>query len=258
MQKVYALHNEDFRVEYDQNGFYMTELLPDTYNGGIRNFKCFLKAGSEYKPELQAKETVLLMFGKGKGYIASKKHLFNITEVAVYAADFDKESYTIHALEDMEFVCSRIEMNEWDWKVFNSSHVRLPFFVQMSDCVIYDQDCKGPHTDSWWILSPQQLGRIMLGIVRANGEGTVEKGHPKVEQWNYCLGNSDFHLSVEDAPVVHHKGGEWSYVPAGYDHSLTAEPGKEVFYFWYEHYTREKDFVVCPLPGEEWVDDGEF
>ena len=194
MQKVYAVYNDDIKPAYDANGFYKEELLAGTYDGGIRNYKCFLKAGCSVQPELHAKETVLLMFGKGKGYISSEKHLFNITEVAVYAANFDKEPYTITAIDDMEFIISVVEMNQWDWKVFNASHVRLPFFVLMSDCVIYDQDCKGPHTDSWWILSPQQLGRIMLGIVRANGEGTVEKGHPKVEQWNYCLGNADFNL----------------------------------------------------------------
>ena len=78
-----------------------------------------------------------------------------------------------------------------------------------------------------------------------------------MHQWNYCVGDSDFDLTV-DGKTVNHKSGEWSFIPAGLDHSLVAQPGKEVFYFWYEHYTREKDFVVCPLPGEDWVDDGEF
>lgn len=43
MQKVYVVKNEDINVNYDENGFYMEELLPGTYAGGIRNFKCFLK-----------------------------------------------------------------------------------------------------------------------------------------------------------------------------------------------------------------------
>ena len=125
----------------------------------------------------------------------------------------------------------------------------------MSDAIIYDQDCKAENTSSWWIFSPRQLGRIMLGVVRAVGGGTIEKGHNRVEQWNYCLGSSDFNMTVEDAPVVNHKAGEWSYIPAGYDHSLVADPGKEVYYVWYEHYVREKDFCVSLAPGQEWTEE---
>ena len=139
--------------------------------------------------------------------------------------------------------------------MYQECHIRLPYFTLISDAVIYDQDCKGPNTSSWWIFSPKQLGRIMLGVVRAVGEGTVEKGHDRVEQWNYCLGNSDFNMTVEDAPVVNHKAGEWSYIPAGFDHSLLADPGKEIYYVWYEHYVREKDFCVSLEPGQEWTDD---
>ena len=117
----------------------------------------------------------------------------------------------------------------------------------MSKCIKYDQDCKGPHTTSWFVLTGQQLGRIMVGAVRAVGEGTAEKGHPAVEQWNYCVGDSDFELTV-DGETRPHRSGEWSYVPAGLDHSLMAEPGKEVYYVWFEHFTKEKDFIVKPLP----------
>lgn len=46
------------------------------------------------------------------------------------------------------------------------------------------------------VLCPKWFGRVILGTTRANGEGTVEKGHPAVHQWNYCVGNSDFKMSV--------------------------------------------------------------
>ena len=254
MKKVYVAKNEEIRPQYE-NGFFMTELLPGTYAGGIKNYKCFLKAGCEVSPELHSEQIVILMFGKGKGYIKTKTDLHNITEVAFYAPDFYRVPYTIHAFEDMEFVYSVVEMNQWDKELYDECHIRLPYFTLVSDAIIYDQDCKGPNTASWWIFSTIQLGRIMLGVVRANGEGTVEKGHPKVEQWNYCLGNSDFKLEVEDEPVVYHKAGDWSYIPAGFDHSLTAEPGKEVYYVWYEHYVREKDFCVSLAPGQEWQEE---
>jgi len=249
--KFYVARDEDMKKEFNANGFAMCELLPGTYDGGIRNYKCWLKAGCTVSPDLHAENTVLVMFGKGKGYVTSAKNIFNVTEPAFYAPKFDQEAYTIHAIDDMEFVYSVIENNEWDKKVYDASHVRLPFFSLYSDGTVYDQDCKGPNTTSWLILTAKHLGRIMVGVVRAVGEGTTEKGHPKVEQWNYCLGDSDFSLKVDDQPAVAHKGGDWSYVPAGWDHALVAEPGKEVFYVWFEHYTREKDFAIALAKGAD-------
>ncbi len=249
--KFYVSHDAEMKKDFDANGFAMTELLAGTYDGGIRNYKCWLKRGCHVTPELQSESTVLIMFGKGKGYVASDSHLFNVTEPAFYAPDFDKEPYSIHAIEDMEFVISIVENNEDDKKLLNACRVRLPFFTLYSDAVVYDQDCKGPHTTSWSVLGPKQLGRIMCGVVRATGEGTTEKGHPRVEQWNYCLGDADFELKVDNEPAVPHKGGDWSYVPAGWDHALVAQPGKEVFYVWYEHYTREKDFCVTLADGDD-------
>ncbi len=250
-EKFYLVRDEELRKSFDENGFAMCELLPGTYDGGIRNYKCFLKAGCEVAPRLSRDDTVLLMFGKGKGYITSAHAAHNITEPAFYAPDFDKEPYTVHAVEDMEFVLSEVRLNEDDRKKIDEGHIRLPFFRLYSEGTVYDQDCKGPNTTSWLIFGPEQLGRIMVGVVRAKGEGTREKGHPSVEQWNYCLGNANFKLQVDSEPEVAHKAGEWSYIPAGRDHALVADPGEEVFYVWYEHFTREKDFRVALAEGED-------
>lgn len=244
---IYIAHNEDLVSEYDDTGFAKKEALPGTYEGGIRNYKCFLKAGCQVTPEMYEDKLVLFFFGKGKGYITDQKGAYSIEELCFYVPEFNKTPYTVHATGDMEFMMCVVDMNQWDWKVYNASHVRLPFFRTVSKCIKYDQDCKGPHATSWFVLTGQQLGRIMVGVVRAVGEGTTEKGHPAVEQWNYCVGDSDFELTV-DEETRPHRSGEWSYVPAGLDHSLVAKPGKEVYYVWFEHFTKEKDFIVKPLP----------
>ena len=44
------LDNKDIDVKYDENGFFRTEVLAGSYYGGIRNFKCFLKAGNGMQP----------------------------------------------------------------------------------------------------------------------------------------------------------------------------------------------------------------
>lgn len=53
-----------------------------------------------------------------------------------------------------------------------------------------------------------------MGVVKAVGEGTVEKGHPAVDQWNFGLDNADFTLTIENESVPHY-AGDWSFVPAG-------------------------------------------
>lgn len=232
---------------YGPEGLCREELLPGTYDGGIQNFRCSLKAGSAWRPELYGDKTVILMFGLGRGYLTDEKDAYPIEELSFYAPDFDKNPYEVHAVTDMEFIMSVVEMNQWDWEVYNGSHARLPFFRPISKCSMYDQSCKGPGTTSWNVLQGRQLGRIMIGVVRAEGDGTREKGHPAVHQWNYCLGNSDFNLTVGEE-TVRTVAGDWSYVPAGEDHALVADPGKEAWYVWYEHFAKEKDFIVKPDP----------
>lgn len=157
----------------------------------------------------------------------------------------DKEPYEIHAAEDMEFVFNVVEMNQWDKAAFDRWHIRLPYFRLHNECVQYIQDCKGPNTEARMVLCPKWFGRLILGTTRAVGEGTVEAGHPKVHQWNYCLGESDFHMSVgykkdNNMETVQHHAGDWSFIPAGADHDLVSDPGKEVYYIWFEHYTDEQ------------------
>ena len=68
-----------------------------------------------------------------------------------------------------------------------------------------------------------------MGIVRAEGEGTIEKGHPSVAQWNYALPGADFHLTVNDE-TVEQADGDFSYVTPGDDHSLVSDAGKLTYY----------------------------
>ena len=99
----------------------------------------------------------------------------------LFLPDFDRSFFTIHAVDDMEFIMSVVDMNPWDKERFEHSHLHLPFFMKYTDGQVYDmRHCKGPNTTSWEIIGPgQQLGRILMGVVRAVGEGTVcGKGHP--------------------------------------------------------------------------------
>lgn len=222
-----------------QNGFSETELFPGAYPG-IQNYKCFLKAGS--KLSLHAYENVqrvaLYVFPRGKGYITTASGAFNINELSFFIPGVEGEAYEIYAVEDMEFMRLEYTMTEKDQERYHAWSVRYPFFRGISTCVEYVQDCKGPNTHSWSVLNPKECGRIIMGVVRAVGEGTTEKGHPAVAQWNYALPGSDFILTV-DGESTPQRDGDWSFVPAGLDHSLVAEPGKLVHYIWFEHLVDE-------------------
>lgn len=222
-----------------QNGFSETELLPGTYPG-IQNYKCFLKAGTKLtlRAYQDIEKAILYVFSRGRGYITTEKGAFNVEELSFFMPGVLGEMYEIFALEDMEFLRLEYTMTGTDKERYHKWSVRYPFFLPISSCVEYVQDCKGPNTHSWSVLHPKECGRIMMGVVRAVGEGTVEKGHPAVAQWNYALPGSDFTLTIGDESTQQ-KDGDWSFVPAGPDHSLVAAPGKLVHYIWFEHFVED-------------------
>lgn len=236
---IAIVKKEEMAPQYDANGFSRMEMLPGTFPGA-HNYKCFLKAGHDVQPEKYADKTAVYCFTAGKGYVTTDKFARNITELAFFVPDFDNGDFTIHAVEDLEFLCLVLDMTEGDHKNYAACHTTLPIFRSFSETHEYTQDCKGPHTRSWQVLYSGEVGRNLLGVVKAVGEGTVEKGHPAVDQWNYGLDNADFTLTVENESVAHH-AGDWSFVPAGLDHSLTAEPGKEVAYIWFERFVKERE-----------------
>ena len=89
------------RARFDENGFAQVELLPGVYNGGIKSYQCFLKAGKTMKPELYADKSVVLFFGKGEGELTDCDGVHKITEVAFYVPFMDKETYEIHAVTEI-------------------------------------------------------------------------------------------------------------------------------------------------------------
>lgn len=220
-----------------RNGYGEADWLPGVYPL-IHTYKCVLKAGCSISPELYADKTQLFCFTEGTGYITNSKRAYNIDELSFFIPDFEADQFTIYAATDLEYMKLVVDMLESDKAAYVDTHMVLPSFKKFSELEEYDQSCKGPNTRSWSVVHSGNLGRVLMGIVCAEGEGTDEKGHPSVAQWNYCLKGADFRLTV-DGETVDTKEGDWSYVPAGLDHSLLAETGKKVFYIWFEHKVEE-------------------
>lgn len=248
MDKKFVCKAEDALRNYDAKGFAKEKMLPgsDAVKGEF--YRCSLKAGCSIRPELDMEKIVILILNGKKSYITTNQNLYNVTEPSFFIPDFGRISYQVHAVETIEFIMCVFEMNDWDKGFYKNWNLTLPFFSKYSDGVQYDQDCKGAHTCSYSILQPFQLGHISIGVVKAVGEGTDEKGHELLHQWNYCLGNSDFELTVEE-DTISQKPGDWSFIYAGKDHKLLAKPEKEVFYVWVEYFTEEdlQKFYLCQI-----------
>lgn len=231
-----------YRKVYGSDGVACVELLPGTVEG-IRNYKYYLKAGSKVSPLRYADKAVVFIFGKGTGYVAGTDGGYKIEGLSFYAPDFEHAEYYMYAIEDMEFMMCVADMNDYDFLRSGECRVHTPFFRTIEQSYRYDQNCKTAGTCSKSVLFGDfgRLGKLTIGVVHGSNSaecGTIEKGHGEVHQWNYCVGNSDFTLTVE-TEKVHQKAGDWSFVPAGHDHSLCAEEGKEVYYVWVELYTSE-------------------
>lgn len=226
--------------KFGEDGVARVELLPETFEP-MKCYKFDVKAGSHVSPEIYKDKVAVFLFRKGTGYIAGSNGGFKIDCLSFYAPDFDRAEYSIHAIEDMEFVMCVGDMNDYDRERAGECRVHTPFFRTVDQCYAYDQSCKSPGTWSKSVLFGDfgRLGKITMGICKGSNEGgTVEKGHAEVHQWNYCVGDSDYVLDVEGEKIPR-KAGDWDFIPAGLDHSLWAGKDKEVYYVWVEWYTSE-------------------
>lgn len=240
---------------FDENGVSVVRTtvgddFKDLDEYGVEWYRVNLKSGATYAPKLEDNKLTLLMFNGKRAYINNAGEIFKVSEPAVFIPDFNKSYYFVGAIEDTEFMMGFFNMNDWDWSRFNRSHKHLPFFNCCSKATQYGQSCKLEGTQSWTLLQGMQLGHLTIGACRAVGSGTHENGHPSQHQWNYIVGDSDFNLVVKNhegmknpvaglnqAVTVSQKPGDFSFIYAGCDHDLIAEPGKEVFYVWAETYT---------------------
>lgn len=224
-----------------KNGFAQTEMLPGEYPG-VRTYRSVLKAGHAVSPKTYSRSHQVLCFTDGEGYITTPSRAHEIVGLSFFIANFDEE-FSIRAATDLVFTAFIVDQTDHDMEVYKEGHVVLPFFRLASEGIEYFQSCKSEETRSWSLLVGGQLNRILFGFVRSLEGGTIEKGHPTVAQWNVIMEDSDLTLTI-GGESVNQRSGDFSYVPAGLDHSLVAKPGKHLNYIWFEHYVQEIDYIV--------------
>lgn len=245
-RNTYIYYDSGHVRSYDENGIDVIELLPGSHDE-VRAYKYFMKAGSVLTPELFADHSVLYIFdGKGDAVLKDHEAEQRLNTVCFYAPDYDRASYSIYAINDIAFIKVVAHMDSHDEKMKANCRLHLPFFRREAQCDRYDQDCKTPGTISRTVLFGEfdRLGRLTCGICQGgNGGGTVEKGHPDVDQWNFALGDADYQMTVgagDEAVTYDRKAGDWDFIPAGPDHTLYAGAGKTVHYVWVEFNTNKR------------------
>ena len=234
------VYYDDSHIRNYKDGVDVIELFPGSHDE-VRSFKYFLKAGTILKPEKYATESVLYLFGgKGEVILTDDEKTRVVNTVAFYAPDYDRTNYTIQAVTDAEFVMVCANMDSDDIEKRGGACLHLPWFRTEAQCDRYDQDCKTPRTISRTVLFGEfdRLGRLTAGICEASDcAGTIEKGHAEVHQWNYCLNDANYHMTVgsgAEAVTYKRKAGDFDFIPAGPDHTLYAGVGEKVHYVWVE------------------------
>ncbi|MEN6313378.1 MAG: hypothetical protein ABFD25_03915 [Clostridiaceae bacterium] len=241
------VNKEDIVLKF-KNGFAQTEMLAGTYKGGVHAYRCALKSGRAVTPEIYPKTLQIFCLTDGKGAIITPDRAYAVNEVSFYVAD-PASTFAIHAATDMVYTMFVVEQTVHDLKRYDAFHLAVPFFQPLSECVEYCQDCKTANSKSFSVIPTKRLCRVLMGVAEANGEkdgtieGTSEIGHPAVAQWNVLYGDTELTLTV-DGESIDQKSGDFSYVPAGLDHSLLTKPGKNLHYIWFEHYVQEVDYLV--------------
>ena len=226
------VRKEDVALTF-KDGYAEAEMLPGSFPH-VKCYRCALKAGTTITPPVHIGAQQYICFTGGEGYVTTPLKAFNIGELSFFVTKLG-EAYSVHAATDMEYTTFVVEMGEREMAQYNKSRLVMPFFRKLSDADEYWQDCKTEGTRSWQILVGKHAFPIIMGVVKSPSGGTIEKGHPSVAQWNIILDESDIVLTVEEESVDQ-TTGDFSFVPAGPDHSLVAKPGKRLSYIWFEYY----------------------
>lgn len=205
----------------------------------ISFYHCTLKAGSSVQPELDPEKLIILLFDGNEGYINIASDLFTIKEPSVFAPDFDRSPYTIHAVADMKYLMCVFEMNEWDKEFYTGWHLTFPFFSGYSDGVRFRSGERSTEFSSWSLIQPFQIGHLSLNYMTGRGGKVSSNGNTIQNQWLYLVGESSFTLSSSDKTTEFNGNDYLYYLPIDKPYSLKVNDTSDFSCFWIEYFAEE-------------------
>ena len=201
----------DIRHEYT-DGVSRVPVLEGAYKDAAVE-RISLQPGAELSPALYSKteHNQVFLITAGKGYIATPRRVFNITEVSVFVPDFDKEQFTFHCAADakecMEIVHFVTELNDYDKTCLKEAHLTLPRFRGVSQAWHYKEDFTGADIQQMMMIEHRNLGRLSMG--------------------------ANFTYTAEDEKI-HVEGGDITFTPHGSHHGSECAEGERFAYVWFE------------------------
>lgn len=224
---------------FDETGFFRIEILPGA-STEISAFKCVLKAGCSWQPELYkyGDKTQFFAFVTPTGFVTTESTAYNITDYANFVPNYDEEKITIYAgAQDLEFYQFIGRMSQYDLDRMDYIHIELPRFRLFKDSWRYTEGFTGgigSTCKSHMVMEHRYMGRFSMGWNYGEGPSVIgQHMHPDLDQWYFILPGGVMTYSAGDESV-HVSDGDVTYTKLGTPHGSSLAAGECFNYFWVE------------------------
>lgn len=224
---------EDMQYTLLASGIERTEMLPDRV-GGVHTYKCRVKAGQNVELETFAETTTLYYFTMGKGYVTTATKAFNITEPSLFVPELAPADQQLYAVTDMEFLQLTCDMIDEDKELWSHWHIKLPYFLPVSNCIEYTEGFRPEAIHAYSILDRHWVTRMTMGAIIGEGPNKADPHkHHNLYQWYYGMPGTKFIYTAGDETIVL-SDGDFAFIPTNIMHAIEIDPGETVNYVWFE------------------------
>ena len=230
---------KDLVGEFDENGLSRVEILPGAAPC-MKAYKCILKAGCSWKPELYAykDKTQFFAFITATGYVTTESQCWQITGPANFVPNYDEETFTIFSgKQDLEFYHFVGEMDHHDIERMDYIHMELPRFRLFKDAWRYVEGfntsiastCQSHH-----VMEHRFLGRYSMGWNVGAGPSVIGTHiHPDLDQWYIIMPGGSMTYTA-DGESTHVSEGDVTYTGMNTPHGSEIAADERINYFWVE------------------------
>lgn len=168
MSFVKVSRNADIVYNYDENGIAHVPILEGECKDCALE-RVSIQPGCEWSPDVYKLEehNQVFLFMSGTGYVKTPRMVYNITEVAVFVPEFDKEKFVIRCAADskepLNILHAVSEIAEYDLQCLKHARMSLPRFRGLSEAWLYKEFNTAENVQQLTLLEHRNLGRLSMG-----------------------------------------------------------------------------------------------
>lgn len=204
-------------------------------NDSICFYECSLSAGTSAKPEVDPEKLIVYLFGSSEAYIVTDDTVYNIIEPSVFMPDFERTSFSIHAVENIKFLKCVFVMNEWDKKFYIGWNLTMPFFSKYRDAVRFRCRERSSELSSWSLIQPFQIGHLSLNFVTGLEGTDKSSGNTLQNKWIYPVDGSALKVFADGVEC----DKELAFIPVNSPYEISANGTGKLSYFNIEYFEAE-------------------